>query len=73
MDSQEIWLAANQMINFFGDGAAVQASMRADVSRHQGDEEGHATWMKIHAAIVQLMGAPLPRYAGEFDGAVVQP
>jgi hypothetical protein len=51
---RDIWVAVNEMIKLFGDEAAVQAAIRAEVMHEQGDEEGYAVWKRVLWAINEL-------------------
>ena len=51
----DIYRAANQMIDLFGDDAPLQAARRSDMFLEQGDVDGQAKWKLIKAAIEELL------------------
>lgn len=51
---KEIWTAANQIIQQYGDAADVHASMRANNLLEEGDTDGHLVWLRILKAIRSL-------------------
>lgn len=55
--STDIWRAANEMIQLYGDDAALRAAMRADALLEQGDTEGSFVWKRIARAIDDLSQA----------------
>ena len=50
----DLWRAANVMIKRYGDGAAIEAAMRADEFLDQGILDGQRLWMRIMQAIEEL-------------------
>ena len=50
----DIWRAAQVMIKRYGDGAATEATMRADEFLDQGNINGKRLWMRIMKAIEEL-------------------
>jgi hypothetical protein len=50
----EIWRASNQMIEMFGEDAALKAALRADALLEQGDTEDFFAWKRITRAIDDL-------------------
>lgn len=53
---QELWAAANMLINRYGDDAWFHASQRADELATQGDLRGHATFAAVLRRIEKLTG-----------------
>ncbi len=50
----DIWRAAQAMVKRYGDGAAIEAAMRADEFLDQGNLDGQRLWMRITQAIEEL-------------------
>ena len=50
----DFWRAANVMVNQYGDGAATEAALRADVYLDEGNLDGKLLWMRITQAIEEL-------------------
>ncbi len=50
----DLWRAAQVMVKRYGDGAAIEAAMRADEFLDQGDLDGKRLWMRIVEAIEEL-------------------
>ena len=53
----EVWRAANQLIQRYGEDAEFEAAMRADAMIEQGDPEGLAFWKRVLKAVDELQGA----------------
>ena len=53
---QELWAAANMLINRHGSDAWFHAAQRADELSVQGDVEGHVTFVAILRRIERLTG-----------------
>ncbi len=49
-----LWRAANVMVKCYGDGAAIEAAMRADEFLDQGIIDGKLLWMRIMQTIEEL-------------------
>jgi hypothetical protein len=47
----DIWRAANTLLKWHGDDAAVVAAQRADALLSAGDVEGEIVWKRIGAAV----------------------
>jgi hypothetical protein len=58
MDLSEVWRAANELIEMFGDDAGVRAAMRADASLDVGDTEDYRFWKPVTVAINDLNRTP---------------
>ena len=50
----DTWRAANVLIKRYGDGAAIEAAMRADEFLDQGSLDGQRLWMRIMQAIEEM-------------------
>ena len=50
----EVYRAANQLIQRYGQDAELEAAMRADAMIEQGDPEGLAVWKRILKAVDDL-------------------
>jgi hypothetical protein len=51
MNLSEVWIAANEMIEMFGDDAAVRAAMRSDAELDVGEVEQARFWRRVVASI----------------------
>jgi hypothetical protein len=58
MDLSEVWRAAHEMLEMFGDDAGVRAAMRADASLDVGDTEDYRFWKRVTVAINDLTRPP---------------
>ena len=47
----DVYRAAKQMIDYFGDEAAIRAALRSDALLRLGDPEGSIVWKRIVEAI----------------------
>ncbi len=56
----DIYRAANELIEQFGDAADIEAAMRADERLAAGDMEGEAVWLRIVKAIEELLAEERP-------------
>ena len=56
----EIWRAANQLIERYGDCAKFEVAQRADAMLERGDMEGLAVWKRILAAVNELQSTERP-------------
>ena len=54
MKDIDVWRSAHHMMKRYGDDAAVQAAMRADVLLAKGDTAGFQVWQRVVAAINEL-------------------
>ncbi len=50
----DIWRAAQVMAKRYGDGAVIEAAMRADAFLDQGNLDGERLWIRIMQAIDEL-------------------
>ena len=50
----EIWRAANQLLQRYGEHAEFEAAARADQMIEQGDPEGLALWKRVLTEIDEL-------------------
>ncbi len=57
----EIWRAANQLIQRYGDDAGFEAAKQADAMIEAGDPEGLAVWKRILKAVDELLAREPPR------------
>jgi hypothetical protein len=53
-----VWRAANEMIEMFGDDAAIRAAMQADAALDVGDTADFSFWKRVVASINDLSRAP---------------
>ena len=60
MDDADIRTSATQLLKTFGGGAAMEAAHQADKMLQRKDQQGHAVWMRIVAAIRELERDPSP-------------
>jgi hypothetical protein len=58
MDLSEVWRAANEMLEMFGDDAGVRAAMRADAALDFGDTDDYRFWKRVTVAINDLARVP---------------
>ncbi len=50
----DLWRAAQVMVKRYGDGAVIEAAMRADEFLDQGSLDGKRIWLRIMQAIEEL-------------------
>ena len=50
----EIWRAAKQFVERYGEDAGIEAAMRADAMLEAGDLEGQRVWQRILKAVDEL-------------------
>jgi hypothetical protein len=55
MNEINIYRAAKLLVDRHGDEAPIHAAMRADELMDQGDMEGRAVWLRIKAAVEELL------------------
>ena len=55
MNDREIWRAAQNMIDRFGDRALSQINLRIRELEWQGNSEAQAAWLRIRAAARALL------------------
>ncbi len=55
MDDRDIWRTANLLIQKHGPDAVYHASQRADELLERGDMDGRRVWLRIHAAVRELL------------------
>lgn len=51
----DIYRSAKQLIDQFGEDAPIEAAMRADQFGERNDYAGYAVWVKIKAAVEELL------------------
>lgn len=54
----DIWHAATLLIKQHGQDAEIVAAQRANELWEREDHEGHAVWLRIGRAIVELQATP---------------
>ena len=59
MDDPKIWLIAHMIVKEHGDAAVFFATQHADKQLANGDESGHAVWMRI-LRIIDALQLPKP-------------
>ena len=60
ISDRDIYMAANILVKRYGDDAATQAAMRADVLGAENDTEGQREWIRIMKAIEELRRTRAP-------------
>jgi hypothetical protein len=60
ISDRDIYTAANILVKRYGEDAATQAVMRADVLGAENDTEGQRQWIRIMEAIKQLQRMRAP-------------
>ncbi len=50
----DLWRAANVMVKRYGNGATIEAAIRADEFLDQGNFDGKQVWVRIMQAIEAL-------------------
>ncbi|MEP7355322.1 MAG: hypothetical protein ABI824_18985 [Acidobacteriota bacterium] len=65
VESIEIYRAANQLIERFGDNAGLETAQLADAALDQGDRFNFNLWTRINTAVLQLQRVHPKR--GEVD------
>jgi hypothetical protein len=60
ISDRDIYTAANILVKRYGEDAATQAAMRADVLGAENDIEGQREWMRIIKAIEELQSTSKP-------------
>ena len=53
-------LSANELIKQHGEDASIHAAMRADELLEAGDMDGKAVWLRILAAVDELLSGERP-------------
>jgi len=56
----DIYRAANELIEQYGEAADIEAAMRADECLTSGDMEGEAVWLRIVKAVDGLLAKESP-------------
>ncbi len=51
----DIYRSANLLVKQHGDEAPIEAAMRADAMLEHGDMNGRAAWLRILAAVNELL------------------
>jgi hypothetical protein len=54
----DIWRAATLLIKQHGPDSEIVAAQRIDELAERGEMEGHAVWLRIKRAIVELQAKP---------------
>ena len=54
IDDLDTWRAAQVMVKRYGDGAAIEAALRADEFLDQGNLDGKRLWMRVMHTIEEL-------------------
>lgn len=57
IDDREIWRAAQNMIDRYGERALTQINIRIRELERQGDPDARSAWLRIRAAARTLMDA----------------
>ena len=55
VDDIDIYRAAKVMLDRHGEDAPIHAATRADAMMDRGDMEGRAAWLRIKAAVEELL------------------
>ncbi len=55
VSERDIWRAAKFLVDQHGDDASIRAAQRADALLAAGDIEGRTAWLRILAAVKELM------------------
>ena len=53
----DIYRSAQMLVKRHGEGAPIQAAMRADAMLEKGDLEGYAVWRRIMGTVEELQGS----------------
>ena len=59
-NEKDIYRTANELIKQHGEDAPIHAAMRADELLEAGDMEGKAVWLRILAAVDELLSGERP-------------
>jgi hypothetical protein len=51
----DIFRSAKVLVDQYGDGASLHAAQRADEMLDGGEFDGQATWLRIYAAVVEML------------------
>ena len=54
-DDIDIWRCAKLLVDRHGEDAPINAAMRADELMDTGDMDGRAVWLRIKAAVEELL------------------
>jgi hypothetical protein len=60
ISDRDIYTAANILVKRYGEDAATQAAMLADVLGSENDTEGQREWIRIMEAVKQLQRTRAP-------------
>ena len=60
ISERDIYIAANILVKRYGDDAATQAAMRADVLAAENDLDGQREWIRIMEAVKTLQRTRAP-------------
>lgn len=55
LSDHDIYRAADALVKQYGEGAPLEAAMRADKMLAKGDMEGKAVWLRILKAVDDLL------------------
>ncbi len=56
----DIWRSAKLLVDEHGADASIRAAQQADARLAAGDMQGHAVWLRILAAVKELMATKPP-------------
>jgi hypothetical protein len=51
----DIFRSAKLLVDQYGEGASLHAANRADEMLDKGDLDGQATWLRIYAAVMEML------------------
>ena len=51
----DIYRSAKLLVDQYGVGASLHAANRADEMLEKGDLDGQATWLRIYAAVMEML------------------
>jgi hypothetical protein len=54
-DELDIWRSAKLLVDRHGEDAPIHAAMRADELMGAGDMDGRAVWLRIKAAVEEML------------------
>jgi hypothetical protein len=58
MNLSDVWRAANEMIEMFGDDAPIRAAMQADAALDVGDTADYRFWKRVVNSLNDLQRSP---------------
>ncbi len=59
----DIYRTARMLIDEHGEGASIEAAMRADKRLEAGDLDGRAVWLRVLGAVKKLQATSRPDHA----------